>query len=47
MVKASSAEHLSENLDVFGWELNGEDMARLDCQDEGVEGAMFRKNFTA
>jgi diketogulonate reductase-like aldo/keto reductase len=33
--KASSAEHLKENLEVFGWELSEEDMADLDSLNKG------------
>jgi diketogulonate reductase-like aldo/keto reductase len=36
--KSDKAERIEENMAVFGWELNDEDMARIDALDEGQAG---------
>ncbi|WP_395103804.1 aldo/keto reductase [Actinomadura sp. SCN-SB] len=33
--KSSCEERMAENIDVFGFELSGEEMARIDAQDSG------------
>ena len=34
--KAQSAEHQGENLDVFDFELSGEEMGAINALDEGL-----------
>lgn len=38
--KSDTPSRIEENLGVFGWELRGEDMQRLDELDEGDAGAI-------
>lgn len=38
--KSDTASRIEENAAVFGWEIRGEDMQRLDGLDEGDAGAI-------
>jgi diketogulonate reductase-like aldo/keto reductase len=38
--KSDDERRIEENRDVFGWELSGEEMDRLDALDEGEQGAI-------
>lgn len=40
MPKSDTPSRIKENAGVFGWELSGEDMQRLDELDEGDAGAI-------
>lgn len=38
--KSNTKSRIEENKDVFGWEIKGKDMDRLDALDEGDAGAI-------
>ncbi|KPM41524.1 hypothetical protein AK830_g5039 [Neonectria ditissima] len=42
--KSANADRIRENVEVFGFVLDGEDMMRLNELDEGVQGARFPAN---
>ncbi|KAM0562215.1 hypothetical protein ACHAPJ_002660 [Fusarium lateritium] len=42
--KSSKPDHIHENIDVFGFALDQDDMEALDDLDEGPAGAVFRMN---
>lgn len=40
--KSDTKSRIEENANVFGWELEGDDMEVLDDLDEGEEGAIVQ-----
>ncbi|KAF4968248.1 hypothetical protein FSARC_4339 [Fusarium sarcochroum] len=42
--KSSNSDRIQENIDVFDFALDHDDMGALDALDEGSAGAVFRKN---
>ena len=41
--KATSVDHIRENMDIFGWELSKQDMAAIDGL--GIHQRMIRPDF--
>ena len=44
LVKSQNSSRIEENMDVYGYELEEEDMKTLDSLDQGPDGARFPAN---